>query len=91
MDLLAHRTAPRAALRVHLQIRFEIEALDVLAFLPSGRQRYPLEGDRTLERHLQRCLLHAAAGQLLLVGAAVAVVRLLAGAEVAFDLVGAHL
>lgn len=100
-NLLAHWTSIGAAFRVHLQIRFQIEALDVLAVLAARRQRYPLECDGTLERHLQRGLLHAGRhifrGRVRRIGTASRSCGrrrcrwrlLLAGAEVALDLVGA--
>ena len=44
-NLLANGTFPRASIAVHLKVGFQIEALDVFALVPSGRQCYPLEGD----------------------------------------------
>lgn len=54
---LADGTPPRAPLAVQLQVGLQVEALYVLALVPPGGQRDPLEGDGTLEGHLERRLL----------------------------------
>ena len=48
MDSLAYGAAPRAPLAVHLQVRLEVEALDVLAVVAARRQDDALERDRAL-------------------------------------------
>lgn len=51
-NLLAHRTSPIATFTIYLQIRFQVKALNVFAFVSSRWQHYPFECDRTFKRNL---------------------------------------
>ena len=51
--LLADGTFPGSAVAVHLQVGFQVEALDVFALVSARRKSYPLESDGTFQRHLK--------------------------------------
>lgn len=53
--LLAQRTPPVAPFAVQLQVGLEVEACQMSTLVSSGGQGDALEGDRTLEAHIQRC------------------------------------